>query len=437
MKTRSQRVGGLAALLTASAFALTGCEDNADTIFLYIINGYPASTGMTIQGPTGIIVQDAQFGDRIGQDGPCPAEGGCVPLEIDRQFGTEWTILMEGMEEPADVDQDLFAMYPQETGTFIVTRRSAVDSIQTSLFRHVQTISTSCGLTMANGLSLSNENMTLNTYDIGPEFRIDAPEDAGYADETTVPFLTECGPLPIDAPEHAALARADLYSQVQASPWFYPTDCDDQTFASQFCYTWGIPGLDGRSSLSDQGEVLTFLPTIEYYDCVQSAIEIKQEEDPMNPSPFPIPADAQVTCPEEPLDWSHVQVDFAAAQACRNPVLRTAFTLEPAANDTTLSFWNYFDQSFCDIEFRVRNHGQDIVFGPQGSDSHGEHQDGDIITTKVNADAGSEHFWVILGRPVNPIIWQWDSGENFVKLHGDAGFPYPNEQDSRIGEYDD
>jgi len=41
---------------------------------------------------------------------------------------------------------------------------------------------------------------------------------------------------------------------------------------------------------------------------------------------------------------------------------------------------------------------------------------------------------VLFGRPVNPLIWQWNSGEAFANL--DA-FPYFNDQDARIGDYDD
>ena len=440
MKVRSQRVGGLAALLTASAFMVTGCEESRDSVFLYFINGYPGASSMSIIGPTGVIVQDAKFGDRMTDDGPTGECVSCVPIEVDRSFGSDWTILLEGMPEPAEIAKDLFSMYPQETGTFIVNRRSGEDSVQTSLFRHVQTISSTCGFTMANGLSVTNENMTLSSYTISPEFRVNQVELAGYSDETTVPFLTECGALPLDEPEHLALARTELYPQVVANPFFYPAECQSEQGQAGFCYVWGIPGIDDRSQLSfltNPGEVLTHRSTFEYYECVQSAIEIQEEEDPANPNPFPIPTD-QVECPPGDIEWENVQVDFEAAQACRQPVLRQAIVLEPGREDATLSFVSYYDQRFCDFEFRLRNEGQDIIFGPEDPPDGppGEHGKGAIITSAIETDEGSEHFWVLLGRPVNPIIWQWDSKDAFVKLTGEAGFPYPNEQDSKIGKYD-
>jgi len=40
---------------------------------------------------------------------------------------------------------------------------------------------------------------------------------------------------------------------------------------------------------------------------------------------------------------------------------------------------------------------------------------------------------VLFGRPVNPLIWQWDSGNSFVDL---SPYPYYNDQNTRIGDTD-
>ena len=72
------------------------------------------------------------------------------------------------------------------------------------------------------------------------------------------------------------------------------------------------------------------------------------------------------------------------------------------------------------------------IFGPSGC-TPGRHQNGELVDSEFAIPDGSEHFWVLLGRPVNPLIWQWDSGDSFVDLED---FPYPNDQNERIGDYD-
>lgn len=428
-----QGVCGFAALL-ASSTALAGCggEGGNESVFLYIINGYPGTSSMSILGPSGTIASDVRFGDRMGSDGPCgPDDNKCLPIQVDRQLGSDWTYRLEGMVEPAEVEKDLFAMYPQETGTMVMTRRSDESEVETTLFRHVQTISSGCTISVTNGLSVTNDFLPedWNNFSITPEFKREPVEFAGYLDETEQQFTSECGPLPLGTDDHNQLARANLLEEVRASPWFFPVECTDTDLETVFCYGWTRPGVDGWGEMFPDGQVLSPRNTPEYYKCIESAISIRQPEDEMGePQPFP-DENAQAQCPPpDEFGWDDVQVDFQQVATCGEMVTRQVELIEPGAEDQQRIYG-----VDCDLELRIRNPGQQIVFGPEGSDERGKHQDGDLVTSNIEISGGSQHFYVLLGRPVNPILWQWDSGGTFVDL---KDFDYPNDQLDRVGDYD-
>lgn len=428
-----QSARSIAALIALSTFTMVGCssEGGEETVFLYIINGYPAAATMDVISPTGTLTSGARFGDRMARDGPCPPGESCIPIRFDRQFGTDMTIIAENTPQPLGIDAELFAMYPHETATMVLNRKDSQRSVQGTILRHTQTISTDCALTLMNGLSLSNEFMSEGfDFSVAPEFNL-APAEAGFGDERSRPFVTECGALPNgeNDTEHDQLMRPGVLAQVAENPWFYPVTCEDQTNREFFCWGWGVPTVDGRSRLYDQGQIITVLDTEEYFECIEGAITINQEEDADSPLPFPA-ADAQVECPDRPIEWTDVTVDQQAVEDCRDETIKQVFTLEPGGEG---DLFTLLGPRACDVEFRIRNEGQDIIFGPEDGDSLGNHQDGALVQSVISVPDGSQHFWVLLGRPVNPIVWQWDSGDTFVDL---ANFEYFNDQNERVGDYD-
>ncbi len=444
MKMNSLRAGGLAALLVSSSLGLTACGEVPDTVFLYFINGYPGTSGVTVIGEGGVIVEDAEFGDRIGEGGACPVkpnpaeDPSCIPIEVDRKFGPNLTILLDGSTQPASASFNLYAMYPQETGTVILSRKSSESSVDMGLFRHVQSISSGCTFTMSNGLAVSDEFLSSTSYLIAPEFRVEPVEQAGFSDETSLPFISPCGPLPTDAPEHNSLNRGDtIASQVADNPWFFAVPCpEDNGSSTAVCFAWGIPGVDDRAVVGTNGEVRTLRNTFDYYQCVQDAITLLPTEEQMM-SPFPIPAD-QIQCPDGQIQWDDVKVDFEAVQECNFPILQQAINIPPTINQS-LHFYSTSDGFFCDFEFRARAGGLDGIFGPDADGNLGRHGDGQLVTSQIEVNEGSEHFWVPLGRPVNPIVWQWDSGTHFVDLNPSSnseGYPYPNDGNDIVGVYD-
>ena len=99
-----------ALMLALAALALptlTSCgdSDGGETVFLFVINGYTAAESLSVYGNAGPVVQGLKFGDRSDD-----------PIEIDRNYGSELTVVVDGVPSQMDLSFDLFAMYPQETG---------------------------------------------------------------------------------------------------------------------------------------------------------------------------------------------------------------------------------------------------------------------------------------------------------------------------------
>jgi len=407
MKQELSSRARIVALLSLVAFSLplTSCGDDssAESVFLYVINGYAGSNGLTIIGPTGTMASNLAFGDRVG------------PVEVNRALGTEFTVLLDGTPEAIDLSLELFAMYPQETGTLFLKRRADDSEVDVVVFRHIQTISDGCSIVFNNALSLSNTYAANNEFAFSPQFRIEDPLLHGYLDESQISVPTECGPLP--APPPAVIVRDR--TEILADPYFYFTACG----GNSRCTHWG--------RLQPSGNVVGPLNTPEYIQCVSGAITIKQPDvDP--PLPFP-PADAQAQCPPGQLGWDDVQFDLAAIQECQLPVARPADLFQPGESGARLELIYYLRPEYCSTTFRIRSPGLETIFGPRSGSDLGSHQNGDFIESTVRIPRGSQHFYVLFGRPVNPLIWQWDSGGAFVDL---VGYEYYNDQIGRIGDTD-
>ena len=417
-----QRVTTLAsaAMLLAT---LTSCGDSSggETVFLFIINGYTAAETLSVYGNAGPVVQGLAFGERSD-----------APIEVDRNFGSTLTILLDGVPSTIDVEYDLFAMYPQETGTLFIKKRTGEETISTSLFRHVQTIDPGCQFTFENGLSLSNEYTTAGGFSFLPEFRLESRAATGYLDETQQPVPTECGNLPV--PTQAPIPRSgsgvpagevDILAQlIDPDPYFFFVDCPSAAFANTICPVWG------ESQVED--EIIALPPTREYFECVAGAITVKQPEGAM-PLPFPS-GDAQVQCPEGDITWDDVTVDPLAVAECKALKKYNATMAKPDSGSQVITYSTRNGNTLgCDMQFRIRTPGLQTIFGPKSGDTLGKHGDGAYVESTVKIPPGSEHFFVLFGRPVNPLVWQWNSGENFVDL---APYPYFNDQNANIGNTD-
>lgn len=396
------------------------CADNGESVFLYFIDAYAGAETVSIIGDTGPLVQGAKFGERHGVDGTCRPGGNprrCVPIEYDRTIGGEFQMVVDRMAEVAETGFNLQNMYPQETATIVFNKRIGETSVDTRLFRHIQSASSTCTLTMVNSLSLDNSDLAApNQFSMIPEFRIDDPNDAGYLDEGSLDIPTECGNLPADEGLFDQIARLDIQDRVRESPWFTLIECTDDTDPSvELCFAWGPPLSDDRSFINLDGDVLSERTTFEFWDCLQGAFTFNTEG-MMGAAP------GEDSCPPAPLTWDDVSVDPQAVLECQLPRFVSPRNVEPSASYSIVQAGGN-----CEYTMRPRTAAQDVIFeGRHGVDN------GDLIVSEIEIDGGSEHFWVLFGRPVNPLLWEWDSGNQIADLRD---FPYFNGQDSRIGDY--
>lgn len=395
------------AALALSTVTSCGTADGGETVFLFVINGYTAAETLSVFGNAGPVVQGLKFGERSAE-----------PIEVNRNFGTEFTIVIDGMPEAVELTEELFAMYPQETGTLFVKKRSGTNDISTSLFRHVQTIDPSCQFTFENSLSLSNTNVTGGSFSYLPEFRIEGRAESGYLDETQVPVITECGPLP--TPTRDPIPRPALLTAIDNDPYFFYVDCPSDVLSNLICPIFG--------ESENEDEIIGAPPTQEYYECIAGAVTIKQPEG-MEPLPFP-GADAQVQCPDGALTWDDVQVDPLAVADCKALKKYNATFAKPDDGAEKITYRGIG----CEQQFRIRTPGLQVIFGPKDGADLGQHGNGAYVESRIKIPVGSEHFYLLFGRPVNPLIWQWNSGENFVDL---GPYPYYNDQNQVIGTTDD
>lgn len=380
----------IAAACALSCVPLTGCLGEADpfrptsseygpnTVFLYFLNGVGGAESMAIRGPSARIARNLAFGERMAVDGRCPEDETCVPVDVDRSDGGTFVLKLDGRRVELDLTDELAAFYPHETGTVIFNGSAA--SPRATVVRHVQTVSEGCALTVVNALSVANLETRSSGFDVATEYRLGAAQ-AGYEDESERPVSTRCGELPTDAFEHERLARPRLHARITQRPWFYRTRCDD----GGECFRWS------ESGLAHDGSFGAPPTTAEYRACLADAISVPDR------------------CPGGDLGWQHVTVDESAAEACAARATYSAELTPPGETDTI------YGTVACGAEFRVRTPGQDLVFGSDEPEA-AHHQDGDLVRSREDVPVGAERFWTLLGRPVEPTTFTWDSSETFVDL---------------------
>ncbi len=353
-------------------------------VFLYAINANPAASVMTLRGDSGRIVKDLAFGERSGTHGLCAADDDqCLPHLVSRTDAV-LKVKFDGAASALDLRADLRAMYPQETGTVIVTGAE-----RALVIRHAQSISSACGLRVANALAVEHLDTDAATYSIALEIQRDLTT-AGYFDESTTAFQTTCGPLPTASAEHAELIelRGAQFDTIVKRPWFFPVSCGEESAGT--CYAWSLDNADARGGLEVGGEFLAARDTASYYDCVEGALTV-------------------TACGATPR-WDDIEIDRGAVARCNEPVPRTTAMIAPQ------TVGRFSGDDLCDAEFRVRTATRDVVFGPQTGDDRGTEQNGDLVRGAIDARQGSEVVWLLYGRPVNPRVWTWNSSDLFVDL---------------------
>lgn len=421
--------------LVGLALCIGGCadsEESEETVYMHIINGYPGSDSLTLYGPNGRLVSGLGFSERTQE-----------PVEVDRSTNSEdFTLLIDGAPTSIELTRSTFSLYPRETGTLVINRRSGESAAQTSLYRHTRSPDPDCVLTMGNSLSLDDEMTTeLQSYAYQTEWKI-SPDPYYNEDEERL-AETRCGP--VEVPDD--YRRPELHEQVRNDPWLFPVESETESDLG-YSFAWAERRPDPRTDqprsegIRANGQIVAEQHTEDYTECLSDSVELKQDEEEQE-------TDAEPECPdltetaegpdgdEVPvLDPDEVDWDDRAAGDCGDSVYYTGFPVEPGQPDSYVSFEIHpqtladdADSATCSVPVRVRTPTTDLIFQDADENVDGyiqsEDDQGGFVEAEVGFDDVSQHrFFVLYGRPVNPFVEQWDSERHSVDLDE---HPYPGE----------
>jgi hypothetical protein len=409
-----------------------GCGEGQDTetVFLYVTNGYPGTSSLTLYGPTGKLATGLPFGSRTEE-----------AIEVERNVNSEdFVLVLDGAPVPIEFTKPMFSLFPQETGTMLISRRGSEEAADVMLYRHTRTPSPDCVINFDNALSLDNNGMGDSLgYAYQTEWNVDP---SGFYDESREQYAsTRCGPTAV-LDEYK---RPDVHTNIRNDPWLVPVEVADG-----YGLVWARRRPDPRTDFqrSDgfglDGQVIAHPHTRDFMDCVSGAVTIAQEVDPTGGLPSageqecPTPTGDNVTLPNgesvtlygpDEVVWN----DEAVAQ-CHELFTYNGYPIEPASPDTYQGFLHRPrtgadpdnpDDLVCGFPVRVRTPLQDLIF--QTHDSSGDNFT-DGVGGWIEVDAffppGEQRFFVIFGRPIDAFIDQWNGGETSVKLDD---YPYPGD----------
>lgn len=412
-----------------STLALSGCGGGADgtgeTVFIHVLNAYPGSSKLTLYGPTGKIASGLPYGQRTEE-----------AVSVDRNSNSEeFMLLLDGAPTAIEFQKQLFSLYPQETATMVITRRSGEEEADVSIFRNTRTFSPVCMISFANSLSLDNNFMSFDFnfqtewYIENQNFYVPSKEDVAE---------TRCGLTRIRSRDIDR--RKDVIDGVNEDPWFYPVQ--GQGGDTEYGLRWAVRGIDPRNpgetismGLTTNGAIKAMRDSEDFRDCMSAAVTVLQEETTNDPGD----AAASEECPD-PEDGEYLSVDQVvwdevAVKECHEHVEYSGFPITPGSSQTLQTFsqpmsLRTVDGDYvCGFPVRVRTPVRDVIF--QNRDSNVPNyvdNRGGFVQVDVQYPISEHRFFVLFGRPVNPFVSQWNAGVESASYDGSNGeFPYPGD----------
>jgi|GEM_PF-6724599 len=411
-----------------SVLALSGCGGGADatgeTVFIYVLNAYPGSSKLTLYGPTGKVASGLPYGQRTEE-----------AVLVDRNTNSEeFLLLLDGAPTTIEFQKQLFSLYPQETATMVITRRSGEEEADVAIFRNTRTFSPTCMISFANSLSLDNNFL-------GQDFSFTYQTEWNIVDQTfydasqeTVAH-TRCGPTKIRPKD--VTTRGNVISGVNDDPWFHPVQGQDK---GRYGLRWAVRTSDPRNpgerismGLTTNGAVEAMRDSVEYVECMSAAVSVVQEENASDPGD----SAASEECPD-PLDGANLSAeqvvwDELAVMECHESLEYTGFPITPGSSQNVQTFEQgvrTVDGEFvCGYPIRVRTPLQDLIFQNRDSSIPNYVENlGGFVQVNVQYPISEHHYFVLFGRPVNPFVSQWNTGAQSVPYDGGNGeFPYPGD----------
>jgi hypothetical protein len=405
-----------------------GCGNDAggggqETVFLYVTNGYPGASKLTLYGPTGKLVSGLEFGVRTEE-----------PIEVDRNVNSsDFTLIFDGAPTEMALSKPLFSMYPQETGTLLISRRSGEEAAEASLYRHIRTPAPGCVAIFGNSLALNNTLLPdeILSYSYQTEWEV-SPEPM-YDRDAEGFATTRCGYTVV--PDR--YQRDPVHDAIAADPWFFPVSAD----TGGYTLVWGLRGVDPRTGeqrsegMGVNGRIWAAPTTEDFVECLSSAVSM--DEDTTDPQATPeCPAatgpagpDGSPTIAESEVVW-----DPDAVATCFDPFSYTGFPVEPGQADGYQAFGmsprrnigpDGSDEYMCGSRVRVRTPVLDLIFQDVDDSVDGFVEgEGGFIEVDAFYPMSEQHFFVLYGRPVNAFVEQWNGEETSKPLDD---YPYPGD----------
>lgn len=382
----------LCSLVAICVLIATGCGDGDagdEVVYLHVFNAYPGAASMGLMGPTGPVVQDLPFGERTDE-----------PVAIDRNFGSDFAIFFADAPNLVDVQLELFGLYPGETATLMISRRTE-EGADAQLFRHVRSTSPYCRAVFDNSLALDNDDgLGQFDYIVGwhmPELPVHL---GGFDEEFEQQQLQQ-----LDMTEYQR--PTELFAHVDSHPYYALTELDiEGEEAGYFAFAWlGVDEeIDAPAVDFSTGAFHSPPTSIEFVSCIEEAAD--QEEDAGGDDGM-FDFDQDETEAEDCDDLERYNTELVQAGVPEFYMVH----YDPAVMGNT--------PPDCSAEFRIYSDFANIFQGEHGFDPNENQRIGHTPEFTV-----SDHFFFSLyGFPYDPLRETWlASDSNPESEHvGDGG----------------
>lgn len=416
----------LAALLTSA-----GCGGNSnggEFVWLQVVNGYPGSQAASVYGPSGTIASNLEFGQRTDEF-----------IRVNRNLGTEIQVVLDGAPQPFTAEAELYSMYPQESATLFISRRSGAGQVDVDLIRHVQSAladsaslrsgysNNTCRTVLANRLAVDSSG-TAN-WTMIPRMQIQSA-CTGYA--RFVDTYDACDPV-LGRPQLMqamfgpnACDQNPSFDTSQASQWFVPVDSSgsgtEPNAIASVSECAAVGGSGSGSPPFDTGE-FRGEGTLEFVYAGPSKVTSGNASQTAYAADVD-PATGQISGPQSTLDFmdcigydpqltlaeNKMEIEGQQVEQCRAGSTFSATGLEPGGElsqeliiSTSPGIGVNRGPQQCGYPIQITSDFLNVFDDPEdGEPSLVNSQDKPITYAP-----GQHYFWFLYGRPINPRIASW------------------------------
>ena len=425
---RISAVALLAALLLSVAPGCGNQGPKPETVWLHVFNAYPGVSSLSLYGPNGAVTTDLPFGKRTNSY-----------QSVDRNLGTDFTLILEGAPTTFEISLPLYDMYPHESGTVFFKRRSGADTVDEPIvFRHVQTGYTEedkqCRLILDNAISAQNDDIAIFNYVPAMKIR---PSCTGYVDEIGT-YNDRDQMAEAKNGQMIQVGRPWLHNtnnnkkpEFVRQPWFIPADAQGGGIVDVRNVKNGkCPALDSTpdDNKNKRDQQVVGEDTVEFIWAPQA--DVDYESGTFTAAP---PTRQYMDCigwdPDKNANRQSIesdQVDKCQGTQQTTDVVKLnneVVSLRFPAGIGLKSNGDNLTSKQCGFEQTIMSDFFNVFKEP------GDKKKKEAVTRMIKYKPSQYYFWVLYGRPVNPLVEEWGAntpgrGGGFVELPnypGNAG----------------